>query len=238
MKLIGAGFGRTGTLSLKVALEDLGFGPCYHMTEVMNHPRHATFWLNAITGKVVDWRAFFAPYQATVDWPACSFYKELMALYPDAKVVLTTREPDQWYDSAYETIFSVRQRIPRWLATLLAPVAKTLQVPEKLIWEGTFEGRFADRAYAIAIFQRHNEAVKQFVPANRLLVYQVKEGWEPLCHFLNVPVPEGKPFPHLNDTAQFQQMVQQRVRLAQRILVGVLAFVVIGLIMLVYRFLR
>ncbi|MEZ4725977.1 MAG: sulfotransferase [Caldilineaceae bacterium] len=238
MKLIGAGFGRTGTLSLKVALEELGFGPCYHMTEVMNHPRHATFWLKATAGETVDWRAFFAPYQATVDWPACAFYKELMALYPDAKVILTTREPDKWYDSAYETIFSVHERIPHWLTTLLAPLTQSLQVPEQLIWEGTFGGRFADRAYAVAVFQQHNEAVKQFVPANRLLVYQVKEGWEPLCRFLNVPVPEDKPFPHLNDTAQFQQTVQQRVRLAQWLLVGMLVCVVSGLFMLVSRFLR
>jgi hypothetical protein len=229
MKVIGAGFGRTGTLSLKVALEELGFGPCYHMTELIGHPRHAAFWHDAIDKKAVDWRAFFQPYQATVDWPGCSFYKELMALYPDAKVLLTTRDPNKWYNSAEQTIYSVRQTIPRWLATLLVPLSKNFQVADKLIWEGTFHGHFADQAYALDIFERHNEEVKQFVPAERLLVYEVQEGWEPLCRFLGIPVPNGKPFPHLNDTRQFQQMVQRRLQMVKMIMLALLAA---GLLML------
>ena len=230
MKVIGAGFGRTGTLSLKVALEELGFGPCYHMTELINRPRHATFWQQSIHRQPVDWRAFFQPYQSTVDWPGCTFYRELMAVYPDAKVLLTVREPSKWYNSTEQTIYSVEESIPRWLRLLLAVVSGNFQVADKLIWQGTFHGRFADRAYAIEVFQQHIAEVKQVVPAERLLVYDVQEGWEPLCRFLGVPVPEGKPFPHLNDTRQFQQVMRQRVRLATLITLGL---VVVGILLFV-----
>lgn len=230
MKVIGAGFGRTGTLSLKVALEELGFGPCYHMTELINRPRHAAFWQQAISRQPVDWRAFFQPYQSTVDWPGCTFYRDLMAVYPDAKVLLTVREPSKWYNSTEQTIYSVEESIPHWLRLLLAVVSGNFQVADKLIWQGTFHGRFADRAYAIEVFQQHIEEVKQVVPAERLLVYDVQEGWEPLCRFLGVPVPEGKPFPHLNDTRQFQQVMRQRVRLATLMTLGL---VVVGLLLFV-----
>lgn len=236
MKVIGAGFGRTGTLSLKVALEELGFGPCYHMTELINRPRHAAFWQNAINRQPVDWRTFFQPYQSTVDWPGCTFYRELMAVYPDAKVLLTVREPSKWYNSTEQTIYSVEESIPHWLRLLLAVVSRNFQVADKLIWQGTFHGRFADRAYAIALFQQHIEEVKQVVPAERLLIYEVQEGWEPLCLFLGVPVPEGKPFPHLNDTRQFQQVVRQRVQLATMITLGLLVVGVALLAALIYFF--
>ncbi len=234
MKVIGAGFGRTGTLSLKVALEELGFGPCYHMTELINRPRHVAFWQQALNRKPVDWRTFFQPYGATVDWPGCTFYKELMTVYPDAKVLLTVREPSKWYNSTEQTIYSVQESIPRWLHFLLALVSGNFQLADQLIWQGTFHGRFADRAYALEIFQQHIAEVKQVVPAERLLVYQVQEGWEPLCRFLGVPVPEGKPFPHLNDTMQFQQAVRQRVRLATMITLGLLVVGFILLVALVY----
>lgn len=234
MKVIGAGFGRTGTLSLKVALEELGFGPCYHMTELINRPRHVAFWQQALHRKPVDWRAFFQPYGATVDWPGCTFYKELITVYPDAKVLLTVREPSKWYNSTEQTIYSVQENIPRWLHFLLALVSGNFQLADQLIWQGTFHGRFADRSYALEIFQQHIAEVKQVVPAERLLVYQVQEGWEPLCRFLGVPVPEGKPFPHLNDTMQFQQAVRQRVQLATMITLGLLVVGFILLVALVY----
>jgi hypothetical protein len=234
MKVIGAGFGRTGTLSLKVALEELGFGPCYHMTELINRPRHVAFWRRALDRKPVDWRTFFQPYGATVDWPGCTFYQELMAVYPEAKVLLTVREPSKWYNSTEQTIYSVQESIPHWLHFLLALVSGNFQLADQLIWQGTFHGRFADRAYALEIFQQHIAEVKQVVPAERLLVYQVQEGWEPLCRFLGVPVPEGKPFPHLNDTMQFQQAVRQRVRLATMITLGLSMVGFILLVALVY----
>src|SRR5207248_1610854 len=110
LKIIGAGFGRTGTMSLKVALEELGFRPCYHMIEVFERPADIAVWEVAAMGKPIDWAALFAGYQATVDWPACIFYKELMHVYPDAKVILTVRNPENWYESAKSTIFQMRSR--------------------------------------------------------------------------------------------------------------------------------
>lgn len=194
LKVIGAGFGRTGTLSLKNALEHLGFGPCYHMTELFSHPEADEQWAAIARGEPVDLNALFAGYQASVDWPACAVYRELMQLYPEAKVLLSVRDPEKWYESARNTIYHVADR------KLLSPHARMI---DTLIWEGTFHGRFEDKDYAIAVFQRHNEEVKQLVPAAKLLVYDVKEGWEPLCAFLGVAVPVDTPFPHLNDREEF-----------------------------------
>ena len=194
LKIIGAGFGRTGTLSLKNALEQLGFGPCYHMTELFSHPGADEQWGAIVNGAGVDWNTVFEGYQATVDWPACAFYKELMQAYPQAKVLLSVRDPEKWYESVSNTIYQVSRRPP---PTTHASMIKTL------IWEGTFHGRFEDKDYAIAIFQQHIEEVKQQVPVEKLLVYDVKEGWEPLCAFLGVAAPVNTPFPRLNDREEF-----------------------------------
>lgn len=193
LKLIGAGFGRTGTASLKQALEDLGFGPCYHMFEVFKTDA-TELWYSVVNGAPVDWHAVFQNYQATVDWPACTYYKNLMCAYPDAKVLLSVRDPDKWYDSVASTIYPSSHRDPTSLHTRMI---------DALIWQGTFHGRFEEKEYAIAVFLRHNEVVRQYVPPEKLLVYDVKQGWEPLCAFLGVEVPAGKPFPHLNDRESF-----------------------------------
>src|SRR5262245_33341374 len=201
-KVIGAGLGRTGTLSLKLALEELGFSQCYHMTEVLARMDDARVWDAAARGQPVDWEALFRGYQATVDWPGCSFYAELIRRYPEAKVVLTVRDPDTWYDSARQTIYYVRQAFPRWMGPLVPRLRHFRRMIDRLVWDGTFHGRFEDKPYAIEVFNRHNEQVRLDVPTDRLLVYQVREGWEPLCAFLGVPVPVDKPFPHLNDAAE------------------------------------
>ena len=194
LKVIGAGFGRTGTLSVKTALEELGFSPCYHMVEVFNKPGAEEQWEAVARGEPVDWNTIFAGYRASVDWPACTFYKEQMQIYPDAKVLLTIRDPEKWYESAMSTIFSgVRSRLAE---------STHAQMVNALVWEGTFNGRFEDKDYAVAVFNRHIEEVKHYVPAEKLLVYNVKEGWEPLCAFLGVAVPDI-PFPHLNDRDNF-----------------------------------
>jgi hypothetical protein len=207
MKVIGAGFGRTGTLSLKAALEELGCGPCYHMIETFDKPRHVELWQAAAEGRPVDWGELFAGYNAAVDWPACSFYQQLMDLYPEAKVLLTVRDPQTWYESVKNTIY------PTSTEESDAPdVRAHHHMTRTLIWQGTFDGRFEDKQHAIAVFERHNHEVKQRVPAERLLVYEVREGWEPLCRFLGVAVPGDKPFPRLNDTAAFQQRVQERAQ--------------------------
>jgi hypothetical protein len=201
MKVIGAGFGRTGTMSLKVALEELGFGPCYHMTEVFEHPEHLPLWEAAIGEEPLVWEKIFGSYQAAVDWPTAAFYKELMEVYPEAKVLLTIRDPEKWYESTKHTIYTM----------LDAPdPSPMLRMATKLVWEQTFDGHFEDRRYAIEVFKRHNEEVKKHVPPERLLIYEVKEGWKPLCEFLGVERPEEKPFPHLNDTEAFKEMVKQR----------------------------
>ena len=229
MKVIGAGFGRTGTLSLKVALEELGFGPCYHMTELPGKPEHVAFWDEAADkvahGEPIDWEEVFTGYQATVDWPGCSFYEELMEAYPDAKVLLSIRDPQHWYVSAQSTMGSgvmgfllkdapasspLRSLLTR-LAGLLAPSMRRVpSMAHKVIAERSFGGRFGDRGHAVEAFGRHNEEVQERVPAEKLLVYEVREGWQPLCEFLKVGAPE-RPFPHLNDREEYPKMVRRHM---------------------------
>jgi hypothetical protein len=213
MRLIGAGFGRTGTKSLQAALEELGLKPCYHMTEVFQNPTHMELWTDAAEGRPVDWKRLFQGYEATVDWPACAFYKELMEAFPDAKVLLSVRDPEKWYESAFNTIYGIAHRFPFSVLKHVIPAARRMsRMVNGIIWKGTFQGRFEDKQYAIEVFNKHIEDVKKHVPADRLLVYEVKEGWEPLCRFLGVPVPQDKPFPRLNDTADFQRMIRERRR--------------------------
>lgn len=207
MKVIGAGFGRTGTLSTKRALELLGFGPCYHMEEVMKHPSHARTWAAAVRGEEVDWRSFFQGWGAAVDWPACSYYQDLMKAYPDARVLLTVRDEERWYQSARETIFQASAGFPRAFVVPRLPVMGAIaRTAIELVWRRTFGGRFLDRAHALQVYRDHVAEVKRVVPADRLLVFDVKQGWEPLCRFLGVPVP-AEPFPHFNDTAEFKRRI-------------------------------
>jgi hypothetical protein len=233
IRVIGAGFGRTGTLSLKAALEQLGFGRCYHMTDVLARMGDARIWDAAGRGEPVDWETLFAGYQATVDWPGCSFYRELLRRYPDAKVILTVRDPERWYDSAHQTIYFVRHAFPAWTAVAFPRMRVFRRMLDRVVWDGTFRGRFEDRAFAIDVFNRHNEQVRRDVRADHLLVYEVREGWEPLCAFLGVPVPEGKPFPHLNDAAEFRTRIRRGARAVKIIgyaTLGLVALVMIGLV--------
>ncbi|MEM7539320.1 MAG: sulfotransferase family protein [Chloroflexota bacterium] len=207
MKIIGAGLGRTGTSSLKVALERLGFGPCYHMQEINKHPEHIPTWFNAMKGHDVDWQTFLQSYQATLDWPACDHYAVLMDVYPEAKVILSVRDPKRWYDSVDETIYTFNKTFPNWAKSVAPKLAAQVDMTKQQVWQRKFYNRFEDRAYAIDIFQQHNETVQQVVPTERLLVYEVSQGWTPLCNFLDVPIPTDTPFPHVNDKAQFQKLI-------------------------------
>ena len=215
IEVIGAGFGRTGTMFL-AALDDLGFGPCYHMSELFEHPKHIELWEAAAKGQPVDWDEVFAGYRATVDWPGGASYEELMEKYPDAKVILTVRDPERWYESAWNTIYGMHRTIDYLpisrLVQLLVPRMRAMKRAGRMInalaWEGMFHGRFEDKEYAIEAFERWNEEVKKRVAAERLLVYEVEQGWEPLCEFLGVEVP-GKPFPHLNDAEVFQTRIRR-----------------------------
>ncbi len=205
LQVIGAGFGRTGTMSLKVALEELGLGPCYHMAEVFAHPEHIALWQAIGAGQPADWPALFAGYHAAVDFPVCAFYAELLQLYSEAKVVLTVRDSAQWYESASSTIF----RVGREGGLPLPPNMEGFPAMVATVLGRSFPAGVDDRVQAIAAFERHNREVQERVPAEQLLVYEVAEGWEPLCRFLGVAVPAGQPFPRLNDRQEFQGRAQQ-----------------------------
>jgi hypothetical protein len=233
LKVIGAGFGRTGTTSLKQALEDLGFGPCYHMVEAFAHPEHTSVWESAAHGQPVEWEDVFGSYQAAVDWPAAAFYEQLMARYPDARVILTLRDPERWYESTQNTIYAISKLTMSppmsWLETVFVPHRQRLTAAtSRLAWDQLFGGRFEERQHAIDVFNRYNEDVQRRVPAERLLVYDVKQGWEPLCAFLGVAVPEHKPFPHLNDTAEFRKAIRGIRAVNSGLYVGALALVLLG----------
>ena len=220
LEVVGAGFGRTGTKSMKAALEGLGFGPSYHMSELFRHPNHAEQWRAAMRGEPVDWERVLGGYRATVDWPGCTFYEELLEMNPNAKVILTVRDPQRWYESTRDTIYRTTSGasypVAFRLAGLVSPRAGRLirarRFVSELVWEGEFDGRFGDRGHAIGTYERHNEEVKRRVPPGRLLVYEVKQGWGPLCDFLGVEVPD-KPFPHLNDGEAYRGWIR-RVRLS------------------------
>jgi hypothetical protein len=211
LKVIGAGLGRTGTESLKQALEILGFGACYHMFELMKHPDHVQEWEKLERGEQPHYTRLFDGYQSTVDFPACMFYREFMAQYPNAKVVLTVRDADKWYDSAAKTIFRGAPRFFVALAPLFGLLSRMARdypkvdaLALRLVNERFFQGRKEDREHTKSIFNAWNEEVKRTVPPEHLLVYEVREGWEPLCRFLGVPIPSA-PFPHANSGEDFMK---------------------------------
>lgn len=205
LKVIGAGFGRTGTLSLKTALERIGFGPCYHMMEVFQRPEHVAMWHGLAFGKPMDWDLLFKDFQSTVDWPACDFWRELSERYPDAKVLLSVRNPEDWWRSMHDTIYQPIALPVSEKAPLVA--RQQHEMARKLVLDGVFHGRFEDQPYAIEVFKRHIEEVRKGIDPKRLLVMDVREGWEPLCRFLGVAVP-AEAFPRLNDTASTQALIR------------------------------
>jgi Sulfotransferase domain len=205
LDIIGAGFGRTGTLSLKHALEQLGFNKCYHMMEVMNHPDHNGLWRAAGRGEAVDWEALFAGYRASVDWPSCNFWREQMQAFPAAKVILSLRDAESWYESIMNTIWKVSDMIRK--ADAPESRERTNMVFE-LIWDGQFQRRLDDKAHVISVFEKHNQTVIDSVPKEKLLVYRPGDGWEPLCGFLGCPIP-STPYPKMNSTEDFQKFFTQ-----------------------------
>jgi Sulfotransferase domain len=205
LKVVGAGFGRTGTLSLKIALERIGFGPCYHMTEVFPRPEHVAKWHRLAFEQSMDWDEIFRGFSATVDWPAARWWREIAAHFPDAKVLLSVRDPEAWYKSVTDTIYQpMKSPAPDGAPEL---VRLQSEMARKAILSETFDNRFEDKAHTIEVFQKHNQAVRDAIDPARLLVFDVREGWDPLCRFLEVPVPD-EPFPRLNDTATFQAMMR------------------------------
>jgi hypothetical protein len=197
LRVVGAGLGRTGTLSLKMALEQLLEGRCYHMIETFENPEHGEVWAAAAAGELPDWNTFLSNYVATVDWPACTFWKELSDANPDALVLLSVRaDADAWWNSANATIFgAMRNGIAKgdpedWRSQFI---------------RDTFTPGYLDEATAKTAYERHNAFVRANAPAGRFLEYRAGSGWDPLCDALGIPVPDA-PFPHVNTTEDFQQM--------------------------------
>jgi len=199
LKVIGAGYGRTATLSLKFALEQIGFGPCHHMAEVMLKPETAADWMRAADGHP-DWERIYNGFVSTVDFPGCTFWRELSNFYPDAKVLLSVRDPDQWFDSTQATIFS--ERSMKMLGQ--TPMRSFI---EKVAWN-VFGEHIHDRKFMTEAFKKHNAEVQRVIPKERLLVYEASQGWEPLCKFLGVPVPDT-PFPRVNSREEMATMMAQ-----------------------------
>ena len=199
LEIIGPGFGRTGTNSLKIALEQLGFGPCHHMFEVRDNPEQLPAWEAAARGEPVDWDKVFLGYRAQVDWPGARYWRELARHWPEAKVILTVRDPDAWFDSVQATI------APFLAARGQHPVAARQRDRR----DGPGDGRRAGvrrsahgPAHATRVFREHIAAVQAEIAPERLLTFDVREGWQPLCAFLGVAVPD-MPFPKTNSSKEF-----------------------------------
>lgn len=198
LQIIGSGFGRTGTMSMKHALEQLGF-PCYHMVECFPRgPSHWELWEEAHRGNP-QWDGLFEGFTATVDFPASTSFAALADYYPNAKVIHTVRDPEKWFLSTQSTIFG-----EEWIRFL--PTSEAGPFLSATI-NAYFEDRMHDRDYLMQRFEEHTEAVKASIAPDRLLVFEVSQGWEPLCEFLDLPVPEGE-FPNVNDTAAVQALLR------------------------------
>lgn len=201
LEVVGAGFGRTGTLSLKLALEKLGFNKTYHMAELFQNADHLDLWEQALATGSCNWDKLFEGYRASVDWPACTYWKQLAEHYPNSKVILSLRNPDSWFESIHNTIYPTSIKA----AQSDDPFTKRwANWGNKLIWEDTFNDRVEDKKHAIDVFNANTEAVKNTISADRLLVFEASQGWPPLCEFLECKIPD-EPYPRVNSTEEFQQ---------------------------------
>lgn len=209
MKVIGVGFGRTGTMSLKAALERLGAGPCFHMIDlIVGEERDALIpkWVDVADGQP-DWQDVFDGFEATVDWPAAARWREICDAFPDAPVLLNVRPFEPWYKSMENTIRAAKVTPPEELqqdANRPLPNPLLWQVIDRLIWEGDFQGRFEDKAWVREMYDARIAEIKATIPPERLTVWELGvDGWEPLAEMLGVDVPD-EPFPRLHDTAEFR----------------------------------
>lgn len=200
LSVIGAGFGRTGTESMKVALETLGLGPCHHMKEVIASPEQTRIWRSIAhdsekQNSEQNWDEVFTGYNSAVDWPSAYFWRELSAYYPNAKILLTVRSPESWHASMEKTIFKS-----------LGENADRASVGVKLIAERVFANRMDDREHTLSIYQKNIEEAQAAFNDDRLLTYTIGDGWEPLCRFLDKPVPDV-PYPRTNSTDEFNALM-------------------------------
>ena len=216
LQVIGSGVGRTGTHSLKLALEQLGFGKCYHMAELFQHPEGLIYFQQAERGETVDWDKLFEGYKSAVDYPVARYYKQLIAAYPQAKIIHTMRDAESWYKSATETIFWATKPSPGRILSLLLKMPFNANVRKRFpvlkydgaLMDNVFGKNLKDKQEVIRRYNAINEETLNYIPKDRSLVYDIKTGWEPLCTFLNVPVP-SIPFPRSNTRDAFKVMVKE-----------------------------
>ena len=217
IKVIGAGLPRTGTNTLRESLEILGISKTYHMKQLLVHPENLHYWTTLKATGTTDWEGLYDGYQATVDFPCYPWYKEHMKQYPDAKVILSTRPFEKWYTSYSSTIWKAQNPPDAERAAMgeriaadprLQTVMKVMGFSKQVMSEEHFQGKFLDKEFMEKVFNDHHEEAKRYVPAEKLLVYDVTEGWEPLCKFLNVEVP-AEPLPHTNKKEDFHEMVKE-----------------------------
>ncbi len=203
LRVVGAGLGRTGTRSLKAALELLLGGRCYHMQELHRRPEDLPRWERALDGEPLDWEEVFGDFRATLDWPGASFWPELAAAYPEAPVLLSRRgSAEEWWGSMETTIVALlREPLPEDNPQLARQRRITMAILCRRLDE-----RWWERDRALAAYERHNERVRREVPAGRLIEWAAGDGWGPLCEGLGMPVPQ-EPFPHLNTTPEFRESV-------------------------------
>ena len=219
LKIIGAGFGRTGTKSLQLALETLGYGKCYHMEELFRNPEGVKHWADAYNETLVNWNDLFKNYSSIEDFPGSMYYKELFNYYPEAKIILSVRDPESWYQSTLNTIYAfdpgpaikIKLLLKMPFSSKARHLFKAIQLNDKSIWKKFFEGKFKDKTYAIHKFNSHIEEVKQIIPKDQLLIFEARNGWEPLCEFLNKPIPEI-PYPSTNKSQNFHDWAKGIVR--------------------------
>ncbi len=194
LAVIGAGFGRTGTDSMKAALELLGFGPCHHMREVLSSEEQKRIWRAIAAGGAANWDKTFGGFNACVDWPSAFYWRQISGHWPEAKILLTLRDSEGWYRSMEQTILAMLKRSTDPESLGLALIAKQV-----------FGGNIEDRDAVIAAYERNTTEVQAAFGPDRLLTYHIGDGWQPLCAFLGVPVPD-QDYPRTNSTAEFQQM--------------------------------
>jgi hypothetical protein len=220
IKIIGAGLPRTGTNTLKQSLEQLGYKHVYHMKELLVNPEKLPYWKTLDETGDTDWDALYEGYDGTVDFPGYPWYKEHMKRYPDAKVILTVRDFEAWYKSVDSTVFRAGPQTPgekiKMIGKLLFSsrarnVVKCIKWFKKVFFADNLQGKFGDKEFAKKFWEDHIAEIKASVPADKLLVYDVRDGWAPLCKFLGVPEP-SEPLPHLNKKEDFKAMLPKLMK--------------------------
>lgn len=208
LKVIGAGFGRTGTHSLAEALHMLGFGPCYHFLEINKNPGHHQRWTDALDGRAVDWDALYRNYVSAVEWPTVAFLPQILSAFPDARFILTHRDAEAWYASASTTIFEGLE-LSQYNPDPSNRASSAMK--RRLVLDHVFGGKYRDKDHTIGVYQQHVRAVIALIPPHQLLQVHIGDGWPPLCDFLNVPIPDA-PFPVRNDRANHRSQMPDWAR--------------------------